>query len=87
MTINEVIRLLQARGGSIGLTAQAGGRNAAWRRLDFQICECSRRAGPGLDYIARGPRGGIKYVGINARQVISCGIKGYHYVTGTRPCI
>jgi hypothetical protein len=89
MDLDQVIALLQADRGRIGATAMPGHPNyEACSGLQFQLCECSRRAGPGYDYIASGPRGGIWYVGINGvTRVISCGQKGYHALNGTPLCI
>jgi hypothetical protein len=89
MTIEQVVAQLETEGGNRGATATPGHADyERARNLDFTLCECSRRHGTGHDYIARTPRGAYLYVGINGRtHVISCGPKGYHFLTGTAPCI
>ncbi|MBL8862414.1 MAG: hypothetical protein JNK02_10425 [Planctomycetes bacterium] len=89
MSIDEVLFMLRADGGTIGQTATPGSQYfEACCQLRFRLCECSRRVGPGYDYIARGPDEGIWYVGINGTTgVISCGPKGHHYLHGTPPCL
>lgn len=94
MSPDQVVsELVLTFGGTIGRTAQPGSQ--AWeacRGLDFVLCPHSVAVGPGRDYIARGPNGGIWYIGINRAPgvnygVISCGQKGFHFLNGTEPCI
>ena len=88
--IEEIMRDSDSRGqiARRGQTATAGNpAYEAGRNLDFTLCECSRRAGPGHDYIAPTPRGSYVYVGIDGNtRTITCGYKGHHYLTGTPPC-
>jgi hypothetical protein len=88
MTIEEAIHNMEMEGGVRRRTATPGhDYYDRARNLDFVICECSRRHGPGYDCIARTPNGAYLYVGINGRTGgITCGPKGFH-LNGTRPCI
>ena len=77
MTFDEVINEIQQEfpGSTPGRTAQAGSYFDQAQRMTFR----RTRAG---QYEARGPRGGVMYIGIcenprhRAHGMISCGPKG-----------
>lgn len=91
MSIEEMIALLEKVGGKRGKTATPGHENyETARELEFALCRCSfqdRADYGGYDYIARTPQGACFYVGINSRNQISCGPKGYHFYKKVPPCI
>jgi hypothetical protein len=89
MTAEQVVTFLERFGGTRGLTASPGSADfARATQLNFHLCECSAIAGPGVDFIARGSRGGILYIGVNGDGEISCGPKGFHhYPKASEPCL
>jgi hypothetical protein len=78
--IAELMRLYP--GATRGETATPGNPYyEATSGLPFHLCRCSH-GDPGYgtwEFVAEGPRGGVRHIGINASTgVISCGPKGYH---------
>jgi hypothetical protein len=92
LSLEKVIALLQAEGGTPRATASPGSQYYQTAKdLRFVRCECSY-ADPTYgchEYIARNYRGTCYYVGYDLKTGnITCGPKGFHYCRqGVPECI
>jgi hypothetical protein len=89
LSLEQAIVKLVLSGGVIGETAKPTAPDyQACRGLRFRLCRCSLERGEGWDYIARGPGGELWYVGVDGSTgSIYCGRLGFHFRSGTPPCI